>query len=66
MKRMVKEIREIEKSLGSNKRILSKEEKNKIMIRRSIIASKILKKGEKVSLNKIKFKTGKGMLQMIL
>ena len=27
MKRMVKEIREIEKSLGSNKRILSKEEK---------------------------------------
>lgn len=63
MKRMVKEIREIEKSLGSNKRILSKEEKkNKIMIRRSIIASKNIKKGEKVSLNKIKFaRPGKGM-----
>ena len=46
MKRMVKEIREIESSLGSIKRVLSKEEqKNKKMIRRSIIASKNIFKG---------------------
>ena len=63
MKRMVKEIREIESSLGSVKRILSKEEqKNKKMIRRSIIASKNIFKNEKVSLNNIKFaRPGKGM-----
>ena len=63
MKRMVKEIREIEKSLGSIKRILSKEEqKNKKMIRRSIVASENIFKGEKISLKKIKFaRPGKGM-----
>ena len=56
MKKMVSEIREIEKSLGSFKRILSKqEEKNKKMIRRSIVASKLIQKGTKISLNNTKF-----------
>lgn len=63
MKKMVKEIREIEKSLGSFKRVLSKEEeKNKKMIRRSIVSSRKILKGEKVSLSEIKFaRPGKGM-----
>ena len=56
MKKMVSEIREIEKSLGSYKRILSKqEEKNKKMIRRSIVASKLIEKDTKISLNNTKF-----------
>jgi sialic acid synthase SpsE len=63
MKKMVKEIREIEKSLGSFQRVLGKEEeKNKRMIRRSIVSSKKILKGEKIFLNKIKFaRPGKGM-----
>ena len=56
MKKMVNEIRKTEKMLGSKNRILSEnEEKNKIMIRRSVVAKKDIRKNETISLDKIKF-----------
>ena len=56
MKKMVSEIRKLEKMCGSTNRILSqKEERNKLMIRRSIVSKKDIKKGEIISLDKIKF-----------
>ena len=56
MKKMVNEIRKTEKMLGSKNRILSEnEKKNKIMIRRSVVAKKDIRKNETISLDKIKF-----------
>tara|TARA_Y100000590_G_scaffold18275_1_gene21765 strand:+ start:28077 stop:29132 length:1056 start_codon:yes stop_codon:yes gene_type:complete len=56
MKRLVKEVREIEKSMGNFERKPSlREIKNRKMIRRSIISKFDIKKGELISENKIKF-----------
>jgi len=56
MKKMVNEIRTVEKMLGSFKRNISaKEEKNKIMIRRSIVSKKNIQKNETITEDKIKF-----------
>ena len=56
MKEFIYGVRKIEKSLGSYERKLSKEELNsRKMIRRSIVAKKNIKKGEKIGINNIKF-----------
>jgi len=56
MNRLVREIREIEKSLGSLKRKPSvREIKNRKMIRRSIISRFDIKKGDKITEEQIKF-----------
>ena len=56
MKQMVQVVRETESMLGSTRRILSDDEENaRKMIRRSIVLRNDLKKGEKITLKKIKF-----------
>ena len=56
MKDFIYGIRKIESSLGSYQRNLSTEElKSRKMIRRSIVARRNIKKGEKISIDKIKF-----------
>lgn len=56
MIRLVKEVREVEKSLGYLQRKLSKREiENRKMIRRSLIAKVAIKKGETINVEKIKF-----------
>jgi len=56
MKNLANAIREAENSLGSYKKSVSSDEKEaRIMIRRSIVAKKIIKKGEKITIEKIKF-----------
>ncbi len=53
---LVKNIRRVEKMLGSSKRILNKGDlKSKKVIRRSIVLKRDLKKGEKISLLNVKF-----------
>ena len=63
MKNLANAIREAENSLGSYKKSVSSDEKEaRIMIRRSIVAKKIIKKGEKITIEKIKFaRPGTGM-----
>ena len=56
MKQMTEAIRETEKALGSSGRILSRDENDaRKVIRRSIVSRVPMKKGEVVTLNKIKF-----------
>lgn len=56
MKKMVSGIRAAEKMLGSLKRNISyEEERNKIMIRRSIVSKKNIQKNETITEDKIKF-----------
>lgn len=56
MKNMVRAIRETEDSLGSYKKSISNDEKEaRKMIRRSIVAKKTIKEGERITLEKIKF-----------
>ena len=53
---MVQAIRDTESALGNNRRILSTAEQNaRIMIRRSIVLRNNVQKGEKITLDKIKF-----------
>ncbi len=53
---LVKNIRRIEKMLGSTKRILSKgDQKSKKIIRRSIVLKKDLNKGDRINLKNVKF-----------
>ena len=53
-KNMVSAIRNIESALGSYKKVLSlNEKKNSLIVRKSIVASKNIKKGEKFSINNI-------------
>ena len=56
MKQLVNAVRETELSLGSTKRKLSKDElDSRVMIRRSIVTKTDIKKGEVITLDKIKF-----------
>ena len=56
MIRLVKEVREVEKSLGHLQRKLSKREiENRKMIRRSLVSKVTIKKGETINIKKIKF-----------
>ena len=56
MKKLVLAIRETEKALGHERRTLSSDEENsRRMIRRSIVLKNDIKKGEKITLDKIKF-----------
>ena len=56
MANLVNSVREVEISLGHTKRILSKSElEARKMIRRSIVTKSSISKGEKVTLEKIKF-----------
>ena len=56
MKQLVQEVRETEYALGSNKRNLSTDEENaRIMIRRSIVLKADVQKGDKITIEKIKF-----------
>ncbi len=56
MIQLVEAIREVETSLGSTQRMLSKDElEARKMIRRSIVAKVSIKKGERISLEKVKF-----------
>ena len=56
MKQMVQAVRETESVLGNNRRILSTDEDNaRKMIRRSIVLKADIKKGDKITLDKIKF-----------
>ena len=53
---LVKNIRRVEKMLGSSKRILNKGDlESKKIIRRSIVLKRDLKKGDKISLLNVKF-----------
>ena len=53
---LVKGIRRVEKMLGSYDRLLSKGDlKAKKIIRRSIVLKRDIKKGEKITLEKVKF-----------
>lgn len=52
--KMIKYIRDTEKMLGSNEKIITKsEQKTKLLVRKSIVASKNIKKGEFFSLKNI-------------
>ena len=56
MKKLVLDIRGTEQSMGFEQRILSDDEKDaRKMIRRSIVLKNDLKKGDKITLYKIKF-----------
>ena len=56
-KNMVLSIRNIEKSFGSFKKVITKSEKKNILIaRKSIVASKFIEKGEKFTLKNITVK----------
>ena len=56
-KNMVLSIRNIEKSFGSFKKVITKSEKKNILIaRKSIVASKFIEKGEKFTLENITVK----------
>lgn len=57
MSTMIKNIREMEKALGKKeKKITKSEKKNRKIIRKSIVASIDIKKGEKFSLKNLAFK----------
>lgn len=56
MKKLVIDIRETEQSMGFEQRIISDDEKDaRKMIRRSIVLKTDIKKGDKITINKIKF-----------
>jgi len=56
MKLLVKAVRQTELALGSNMRVISSdEEKARKMIRRSIVLKEDMEKGDKITLDKIKF-----------
>ena len=56
LKKLVKRIRVLEKILGRERSdVFKNEEPNTISMRRSIASSKVIKKNEKITLNKIKF-----------
>lgn len=56
MKLLVKAVRETELALGSNMRVISSAEKDaRIMIRRSIVLKEDMEKGDKITIDKIKF-----------
>ena len=56
MVNLAKSVREVEASLGHTKRILSKSELDaRKMIRRSLVTKVSISKGERVTLEKIKF-----------
>jgi len=56
MKQMVQAVREAESTFGNNMRVLSQDEKNaRIMVRRSIVLKADLQKGDKITIDKIKF-----------
>jgi len=67
LKRMVTAIRNIEKSLGDGQKIPSKSEwKNINIVRKSIVAAKRVKKGEKFSEDNITVKRpGNGISPML-
>ena len=56
LKQMIEYIRETETSLGLKKKFLTKSEKNRIIIRKSIVASSKIKKGSKFTKNNILLK----------
>ena len=57
LKQLVNNIRELELALGSKIKLVTKSEKiNRKIIRRSIVASKKINKGEKFTLNNLTFK----------
>ena len=54
LKKMISLIRDTEKMLGSTKKIITKsEQKTKLLVRKSLVASKYIKKGEIFSLENI-------------
>ena len=56
MKGLVESVRSLEKALGEQKRILSKDElAARDMIRRSIVAKKDIKKGSSITMESVKF-----------
>ena len=56
MQELVRSVREVETALGQEKRILSKDElAARKMIRRSIVARREIKKGERIALDMVKF-----------
>lgn len=59
-KKMVKAIRNIEKSLGQKKKITNSEKKNFLIVRKSIVARKKIKKNEIFTLNNITVKRPAG------
>ena len=62
-KLMVKSIRNIEKSLGSSEKKITRSELGNIMIaRKSIVAKTFIKKGEKLSISNITVKRPAGGL----
>lgn len=67
-KKMVENIRQTERSLGSGVKIPTKEEKkNSKIVRKSIVAKKIITKGEKFSLKNLTFKRpGTGISPMMI
>jgi len=67
-KKLVKSIRNIEICLGENKKKVTKSEnKNKNIVRKTIVASKNISKGEKFSLKNIEPKrAGKGISAMLI
>ena len=66
LKQMIEYIRETETSLGLKKKFLTKsEKKNRIIIRKSIVASSKIKKGSKFTKNNITVKRpGSGLSPM--
>ena len=65
LKQMIEYIRETETSLGLKKKFLTKSEKNRIIIRKSIVASSKIKKGSKFTKNNITVKRpGSGLSPM--
>ena len=66
LKNMINNIKEIQLALGKNKKIVTKSEaENKKIIRRSIVASKVIKKGEKfTSFNLTVKRPGSGISPM--
>ena len=56
MKELVLSVRQVEKALGNEKRVLSKDElAARKLIRRSIVAKKNIKKGMPISMDVVKF-----------
>ena len=65
---MIRNIRETEEALGNSKKVITKSEReNRKIIRKSLVASVFIKKGQKFQKNNVSSKRpGKGISPMVI